>query len=92
MAHFTQWKNSARVCYVERALNRENCIPEGQNSARKTGRPPGTRSPASRFSTSLHLSVLRRRDAIVAKALHQNRRTQGKRHAVQRSFQRFQLG
>ncbi len=68
LPYFTQWKNTRQGMYVS-GIEPGNCIPEGQNSARKTGRLQ-VLAPGQQISTSLHLSVLDGADAV-AKARHQ---------------------
>jgi hypothetical protein len=56
LPYFTQWKNTRQGHYVS-GVEPGNCIPEGQNSARNSGRLQ-LLAPGARVSTSVHLSVV----------------------------------
>lgn len=62
LPYFTQWKNTRQGMYVS-GIEPGNCIPEGQNSARKSGRLQ-ILAPGDEISTSLHLSILDGADAV----------------------------
>ena len=60
--YFTQWKNTRQGMYVS-GIEPGNCIPEGQNRARSSGRLQML-APGEEVRTSVHLSVLEGADVI----------------------------
>jgi galactose mutarotase-like enzyme len=60
--YFTQWKNTRRGMYVS-GIEPGNCIPEGQNSARQSGRLQML-APGQEVRTSVTLSILDGADAV----------------------------